>query len=89
MDAVFGGIVGTAVSWGVRRAVFSNVAGAGEATFSLAAAEVSHPAKQGLIQAFSIYIDTLVVCTASGLMILVTNMYNVFPDGGATSNGAD
>lgn len=82
MDAVFGGIVGTAVSWGVRRAVFSNVAGAGEATFSSAAAEVSHPAKQGLIQAFSIYIDTVVICTASGLMILVTNMYNVFPDGG-------
>ncbi|SUC46851.1 Na+/alanine symporter [Providencia stuartii] len=46
---------------------------------------MSHPAKQGLIQAFSIYIDTLVVCTASGLMILVTNMYNVFPDGGATA----
>lgn len=82
MDAVFGGIVGTAVSWGVRRAVFSNVAGAGEATFSSAAAEVSHPAKQGIIQAFSIYIDTVLVCTASGLMILVTNMYNVFPDGG-------
>ncbi len=81
MDAVFGGIVGTAVSWGVRRAVFSNVAGAGEATFSSAAAEVSHPVKQGLMQAFSIYIDTVLVCTASGLMILVTQMYNVFPDG--------
>lgn len=51
-DAVFGGIVGTAIAWGVRRAVFSNVAGAGEATFSSAAAEVSHPAKQGLVQAF-------------------------------------
>ncbi|MBP6345467.1 alanine/glycine:cation symporter family protein [Neisseriaceae bacterium CLB008] len=85
MDAVFGGIVGTAVSWGVRRAVFSNVAGAGEATFSSAAAEVSHPAKQGLIQAFSIYIDTVVVCTASGLMMLVTNMYNVFPDGSSVA----
>lgn len=85
MDAVFGGIVGTAVSWGVRRAVFSNVAGAGEATFSSAAAEVSHPAKQGLIQAFSIYIDTVVVCTASGLMMLVTNMYNVFPDGASVA----
>ncbi|MCX5591608.1 alanine/glycine:cation symporter family protein [Alcaligenes endophyticus] len=79
MDAVFGGIVGLAVSWGVRRAVFSNVAGAGEATFSSAAAEVSHPVKQGLIQAFSIYIDTVIVCTATGLMILITNMYNVFP----------
>lgn len=78
-DAVFGGIVGTAISWGARRAVFSNVAGAGEATFSSAAAEVSHPVKQGLVQSFSVYIDTVVVCTATGLMILLTGMYNVAP----------
>ena len=77
MDAVFGGMVGTAVSWGVRRAVFSNVAGAGEATFSSAAAEVSHPAKQGLVQGFSVYVDTVMVCTATALMILSTNMYNI------------
>ena len=77
MDAIFGGMVGTAISWGVRRAVFSNVAGAGEATFSSAAAEVSHPAKQGLVQSFSIYIDTVLVCTATALMILSTGMYNV------------
>lgn len=77
IDAVFGGIVGMAVSWGVRRAVFSNVAGAGEATFSSAAAEVSHPAKQGLVQAFSVYVDTVLVCTATALMILSTGMYNV------------
>lgn len=77
MDAVFGGMVGTAVSWGVRRAVFSNVAGAGEATFSSAAASVSHPAKQGLVQAFSVYVDTVLVCTATALMILSTGSYNV------------
>lgn len=82
MDAVFGGIVGTAVSWGVRRAVFSNVAGAGEATFSSVAAEVSHPAKQGLVQSFLVYVDTVLVCTATALMILSTGMYNVAgPDG--------
>lgn len=80
-DPIFGGIVGYSVSWGVRRAVFSNVAGAGEATFSSAAAEVSHPAKQGLVQGFSVYIDTVVVCTATALMILVTGMYNVLPPG--------
>ena len=77
-----GGIVGLAISWGVRRAVFSNVAGAGEATFSSAAAEVSHPAKQGLVQSFSIYIDTVLVCTATALMILSTGMYNVIPTEG-------
>ncbi len=83
-DAIFGGIVGTAIAWGVRRAVFSNVAGAGEATFSSAAAEVSHPAKQGLVQGFSVYIDTVIVCTATALMILITESYNVLPPG-ATS----
>ncbi|MGL4674661.1 MAG: alanine:cation symporter family protein, partial [Wohlfahrtiimonas sp.] len=82
-NAIFGGIVGLAISWGVRRAVFSSMAGAGEATFSSAAAEVSHPVKQGLIQGFSIYIDTVVVCVATGLMILITGMYNVIPPGGA------
>lgn len=81
-NAVFGGIIGLAVSWGVRRAVFSSMAGAGEATFSSAAAEVSHPVKQGLIQGFSIYIDTVIVCVATGLMILITGMYNVMPSGG-------
>lgn len=81
LDPIFGGIVGLSISWGVRRAVFSNVAGAGEATFSSAAAEVSHPAKQGLVQGFSVYIDTVVVCTATALMILITGMYNVIPGG--------
>ncbi|GIN97252.1 sodium:alanine symporter [Siminovitchia terrae] len=80
-NQIFGGIVGTAIAWGVRRAIFSNVAGCGEATYSSAAAEVSHPAKQGLVQAFSVYIDTILVCTATALMILVTGMYNVTPEG--------
>ncbi|MCC5672826.1 alanine/glycine:cation symporter family protein [Kocuria rhizophila] len=79
---VFGGIAGAAVAWGVRRAVFSNVAGVGEGTFGSAAAAVSHPAKQGLVQAFSIFIDTVVVCHATGIMILMTGSYNVVaPDG--------
>ncbi|WP_042353773.1 alanine/glycine:cation symporter family protein [Bacillus rubiinfantis] len=80
-NQIFGGIVGSAIAWGVRRAIFSNVAGCGEATYSSAAAEVTHPAKQGLVQAFSVYIDTIVVCTATALMILVTGMYNVTPEG--------
>lgn len=80
-NQAFGGIVGAAIAWGVKRAVFSNVAGVGEGTYSSAAAEVSHPAKQGLVQAFSVYIDTIVVCTATALMILVTGMYNVTPEG--------
>lgn len=81
MNEAFGGILGSAIAWGVRRAIFSSVAGVGEATYSSAAAEVSHPAKQGLVQAFSIYIDTIVVCTATAFMILVTGMYSVTPIG--------
>lgn len=81
MNEAFGGIIGAAIAWGVRRAIFSSVAGVGEATYSSAAAEVSHPAKQGLVQAFSIYIDTIVVCTATAFMILITGMYSVTPEG--------
>ncbi|MGH8878991.1 MAG: alanine:cation symporter family protein, partial [Stackebrandtia sp.] len=81
-DSMFGGIVGAAIAWGVRRAVFSNVAGVGEGTYASAAAEVSHPVKQGLVQSFSVYIDTLFVCMATGLMILVTGMYNVETEAG-------
>ena len=81
-DQVFGGIAGAAIAWGVRRAVFSNVAGVGEGTYGAAAASVSHPAKQGLVQSFSIFIDTVIVCNATGIMILMTGSYNVTaPDG--------
>ncbi|WP_139005278.1 alanine/glycine:cation symporter family protein [Arthrobacter crystallopoietes] len=82
MNEVFGGIAGAAVAWGVRRAVFSNVAGVGEGTYGSAAASVSHPAKQGLVQSFSIFIDTVVVCFATGIMIVMTGSYNVFADNG-------
>lgn len=80
---IFGGIAGAAIAWGVRRAVFSNVAGVGEGTFGSAAASVSHPAKQGLVQSFSIFIDTVVVCNATGIMILMTGSYNVMTADGS------
>lgn len=75
-DATFGGMIGAAISWGVKRAVYSNEAGQGTGPHSAAAAEVSHPAKQGLVQAASIYIDTLFVCSATALMILFMGTYN-------------
>jgi len=80
-NEMFGGMIGAAIAWGVKRAVFSNVAGVGEGTYSSAAADVSHPAKQGLVQGFSVYIDTIVVCTATALMILITGMYSITPEG--------
>jgi AGCS family alanine or glycine:cation symporter len=82
-DQAFGGIVGMAIMWGVKRGIYSNEAGQGTAPHAAAAAEVSHPAKQGLVQAFSVYIDTLFVCTATAFMILFTLQYNVVnPEGG-------
>ncbi|ANN35494.1 sodium:alanine symporter [[Bacillus thuringiensis] serovar konkukian] len=82
LDSVFGGIIGLAISWGVKRGVYSNEAGQGTGTHAAAAAEVSHPAKQGLVQAFSVYIDTLFVCSATAFMIIITGMYSVFDASG-------
>jgi len=77
LESAFGGIIGLTISMGVKRGIFSNEAGQGTGPHPAAAAEVTHPAKQGLVQAFSVYIDTLFVCTATALMILSTGMYNV------------
>ncbi|NQZ87820.1 MAG: alanine:cation symporter family protein [Saccharospirillaceae bacterium] len=73
--------IGAAIGWGVKRGVYSNEAGQGTGPHAAAAAEVEHPAQQGLVQAFSVYIDTLFVCSATAFMILITNSYNVMPDG--------
>ncbi|QAV25302.1 sodium:alanine symporter [Neobacillus thermocopriae] len=82
-DSAFGGILGMAISWGVKRGIYSNEAGQGTGAHAAAAAEVSHPAKQGLVQAFSVYIDTLLVCSATAFMILFTGMYNTVGADGA------
>lgn len=68
---------GAAIYWGIKRGVYSNEAGQGTAPHAAAAAEVQHPAQQGLVQSFSIYVDTLFVCSATAFMILITGMYNV------------
>lgn len=68
---------GAAIGWGVKRGIYSNEAGQGTGPHAAAAAEVEHPAQQGLVQAFSVYVDTLFVCTATALMILITQQYNV------------
>ncbi len=70
-------VTGGAVFWGVKRGIFSNEAGQGTGPHAAAASEVQHPAQQGLVQAFSVYIDTLFVCTATAFMILITKAYNV------------
>ncbi|GAB3292300.1 alanine/glycine:cation symporter family protein [Parasphingorhabdus pacifica] len=87
VDQVFAGVLGYAVAWGVRRAVFASATGLGEGTFAAAAARTTHPGKQGIIQAFSIYIDILLICMATGLMIVITGAYHVKnPAGGFIVN---
>ena len=82
-NEVLGGILGSTIAWGVKRGIYSNEAGQGTGAIVAGAAKVSHPVKQGLVQAFSVYVDTLLVCTATALMILACKTYNVY---GATGN---
>ena len=83
-NAAFGAILGLAIQWGVKRGIYANEAGQGTGPHAAAAAEVSHPAKQGYVQAFSIYFDTAIVCTSTAFIILSTGAYNVIhPDTGA------
>ena len=82
MDPVLGGILGSTISLGVRRGLFSNEAGQGTGAIVSASADVPHPAQQGLAQGFSVYVDTLLVCTATALMILTSGAYNVIDPSG-------
>jgi AGCS family alanine or glycine:cation symporter len=77
IQPVAGGILGSTIMMGVKRGIFSNEAGQGGGAMVSASASVSHPAKQGLAQAFSVYVDTLLVCSATALMILCSGSYNI------------
>ncbi len=79
--------VGAAIGWGVKRGVYSNEAGQGTGPHAAAASEVQHPAQQGLVQAFSVYVDTLFVCSATAFMILITDQYYVTGLESAVSGG--
>jgi len=79
--------VGAAIGWGVKRGVYSNEAGQGSGPHAAAASEVEHPAQQGLVQSFSVYVDTLFVCSATAFMILITQQYYVSGLDNAISGG--
>ena len=70
--AIFGGFFGSVLMWGLKRGLYSNEAGIGSAPNAAAAAEVSHPVKQGLVQMLSVFIDTNLICMATALMCLVS-----------------
>ena len=73
-QSIAGGFVGSCLVYGIKRGLFSNEAGVGSAPNASASASVSHPAKQGLVQTLSVYIDTLLICSATALMCLSTGV---------------
>ena len=74
MEAIYGAILGKTVIWGVKRGIYSNEAGMGTSSQASSTPYVSHPVKQGLVQSFSVYIDTIFVCSATAFIILLTGM---------------
>ncbi len=70
IKAIFGGFSGSCVMYGIKRGLFSNEAGVGSAPNASSSAEVSHPVKQGLVQILSVFIDTLLVCSATAFMCM-------------------
>lgn len=75
-QALMGGGLGIAIQQGVKRGTFSSASGMGEASPTAAAAETSHPVKQGMANAAGVWLDTVIVCTASGIMMILTGCYN-------------
>ena len=72
--AIFGGFAGSCLMFGLKRGLYSNEAGMGSAPNAAARADIHHPAKQGLVQMLSVFIDTLLICSATALMCLSTNV---------------
>ena len=77
LQAFAGGMAGSAVVIGIKRGLFSNEAGMGSAPNAAASASVSHPAKQGLVQVISVFIDTLLICSATAMMLLLSGVEGV------------
>lgn len=82
--AVTGGLIGTVIRYGVARGVFSNEAGLGSAAIAHAASSNDDPVSQGLIGSLGSFIDTLIICTMTGLVILVSGLVQIGPSGTMT-----
>lgn len=76
-QAMAGGLAGSAVVIGIKRGLFSNEAGMGSAPNASASAEVDHPVKQGLVQVISVFIDTLLICSSTAMMLFVSGVEGI------------
>ncbi|BBL79510.1 sodium:alanine symporter [Rubrobacter xylanophilus] len=75
LQPALGGGLGAALLVGIQRGLFSNEAGMGSAPNAAATASVSHPVKQGLVQSFGVFVDTLIICSATAFIILFSGIY--------------
>ena len=82
LEEAVGGGIGAAIMQGVRRGLFSNEAGMGSVPNAAATANVSHPAKQGLVQSLGVFFDTIIICTATAFIILLSDFYKTATDDG-------
>ena len=83
LDAVVGGAIGTAIRYGVARGVFSNESGMGSAPIAAAAAKTDHPCRQALVSMTGTFLDTLVVCSITGIVLVIGGLYATSGDTGA------
>lgn len=81
-QAIFGSFMGSCVMYGIKRGLYSNEAGMGSAPNAAASADVSHPVKQGLVQMLSVFIDTILICSTTAFMLLLSGV-----PGGEQLNG--
>lgn len=75
-EAVFGGLFGTVLAQGVKRGLMSNEAGQGTITMSAAAADAKHPCEQGILASIGVFLDTIVICTLSGFVVVMAQCWN-------------
>lgn len=75
-EAVFGGLFGTVLAQGVKRGLMSNEAGQGTITMSAAAADAKHPCEQGVIASLGVFLDTIVICTLSGFVVVMAHCWD-------------
>ncbi len=75
-NAVFGGIFGTVLAQGVKRGLMSNEAGQGTITMSAAAADAKHPCEQGLLASIGVFLDTIIICTLSGFVVVMAHCWD-------------
>lgn len=74
-DAIFGGLFGTVLAQGVKRGLMSNEAGQGTITMAAAAASCKHPCEQGLVQSIGVFLDTIVICTLTGFVVVMAHLW--------------